>query len=121
MDIVTIGGLRVRGCHGVYESERMQGQEFVVDAVLELDLASASSSDQLADTVDYGELARDLAAVVAGPPVNLIETLAEQLARTCLRREQVRAVTVTVHKPQAPLPLPVADIAVTIRRVAGDE
>ena len=115
-DRITLRGLRVVGHHGVFEHERRDGQEFVVDAELELDSAIAAASDALADTVDYGTLAQQLAAVVAGDPVNLLETLAERLAASCLVDKRVAAVTVTVHKPQAPIPLHFDDVAVTVRR-----
>lgn len=121
MDRIVLTGLRAFGHHGVYEVERATGQEFVVDVVLELDLAPAAGSDDVADTVDYAALAERLAAVVSGPPVNLIETLAERLAQVCLADERVAAVEVTVHKPQAPVGVTVADVAVTIRRTAVGE
>ena len=115
-DSITIAGLRVRGHHGVYDFERRDGQDFVVDVVLELDLSKAAVSDDVADTVHYGELAEALAKVIAGEPVNLLETLAARLASVCLSDERVAAVTITVHKPQAPVAVPVSDLAVTIRR-----
>ncbi len=115
-DTISLTGLTVRGRHGVFDFEREQGQDFVVDVVLELDLARAAASDRVADTVHYGELADDLVAVVAGEPVNLIETLAQRLADVCLADERVAAATVTVHKPQAPIAHAFADVAVTLRR-----
>lgn len=115
-DRVVLSGLRVRGFHGVLPAEREQGQDFLVDAVLELDLRPAAASDALADTVDYGQLAQRLAAVVAGPPVDLVETLAERLAEVCLADPRVRCAQVTVHKPSAPVGLPVTDVAVTVSR-----
>jgi len=115
-DRITLTGLRVRGFHGVYETERREGQDFVVDAVLELPTDAAAASDDVADTVHYGELADRLAAVVAGEPVSLLETLVARLADVCLADARVTAATVTVHKPQAPIPLEFADVAVTIRR-----
>ncbi|MEV8513403.1 dihydroneopterin aldolase [Dactylosporangium sp. NPDC051484] len=115
-DRIALSGLKVRGHHGVFDFERRQGQDFVVDVVLELDLRPAAASDDVADTVHYGELAERLAAVVSGEPVNLIETLAERLADVCLADARVGAATVTVHKPQAPIPLEFADVAVVIRR-----
>jgi 7,8-dihydroneopterin aldolase/epimerase/oxygenase len=117
-DHITLTGLRARGYHGVYEFERTSGQEFVVDAVLELDLSAAGASDDLLDTVDYGALAERLVAVVTGPPVNLIETLADRLVGVCLADRRVSAATVTVHKPQAPIDHEFTDIAVTMRREA---
>ena len=115
-DRITLTGLTVRGHHGVFDFERREGQDFVVDAVLELDTRPAAASDDVLDTVHYGELAEALAAVVAGEPVNLIETLVARLADVCLADARVRAATVTVHKPQAPIPLSFTDVAVTVRR-----
>jgi dihydroneopterin aldolase len=115
-DVIRLTGLRVRGFHGVFEHERRDGQEFLVDAELEVSTAAAAASDELADTVDYGDLARRLAAVIAGEPVNLLEKLVARLADECLADPRVAAATVTVHKPQAPIPLAFADVAVTIRR-----
>lgn len=116
LDRIALSGLRARGFHGVYAEERRAGQEFVVDAVLEIDLRPAGASDDVTDTVHYGELAGQLVAVITGEPVNLIETLAERLAAVCLADPRVRAATVTVHKPQAPIPHEFGDVAVTVRR-----
>jgi dihydroneopterin aldolase len=116
MNRIELTGLRVRGHHGVYDFERRDGQDFVLDVVLELDLGPAARSDDVADTVHYGELAAALAAVIEGEPVNLLETLAARLADVCLADPRVQAATVTVHKPQAPIPLRFDDVAVTIRR-----
>ncbi len=115
-DRIALTGLRVRGFHGVFEHERRDGQEFVVDAELEVSIDAAAASDELADTVDYGDLAQRLAAVVAGDPVNLLETLVGRLAQECLADPRVRAATVTVHKPQAPISHQFTDVAVTMRR-----
>ena len=115
-DLISLTGLRVRGNHGVFDFERADGQDFVVDVSLETDTLAAAASDELADTIDYGSLAQRLAAVIGGEPVNLLETLAGRLADVCLSDSRVHAVTVTVHKPQAPIPLAFADVAVTVRR-----
>ncbi|MBA3419360.1 MAG: dihydroneopterin aldolase [Geodermatophilaceae bacterium] len=115
-DAISLTGLRVRGFHGVYPEERRDGQDFVVDVRLELDLSAAARSDDVADTVHYGVLAERLASVVAGDPVNLLESLADRLATVCLSDTRVAAVAVTVHKPSAPIPLSFTDVAVTIRR-----
>lgn len=116
LDRITLRGLRVRGTHGVYDFERRDGQDFVVDVTLELPTAPAALSDDVADTVHYGQLAEQLAAVIGGEPVNLLETLAARLAQVCLSDARVQAASVTVHKPQAPIPLTFTDVAVTIRR-----
>jgi len=116
LDRISIAGLRVRGNHGVLDHERVTGQDFVIDAVLWLDTAQAAASDDLSLTADYGGVASRLAEIVAGPPVALIETLADRLAAACLAEPLVREAEITVHKPQAPVEVEVADISVTIRR-----
>lgn len=116
IDEIALTGLRVFGHHGVFDHERRDGQEFVVDATLYVSTAAAAASDEVGDTVHYGEVAQAIAAIVAGDPVNLIETLAERIADAVLRFAGVRMVAITVHKPQAPIALDFADVAVTIRR-----
>jgi dihydroneopterin aldolase len=115
-DRITLTGLKVRGNHGVFDFERRDGQDFIVDVELELDTSTAAASDELSDTVDYGTLAESLATVIAGEPVNLLEKLVRRLADACLADARVQAATVTVHKPQAPIPLTFSDVAVTVRR-----
>lgn len=115
-DRIVLTGLRVRGHHGVLPVERERGQDFVVDVALHLDLRAAAASDDVRDTVHYGELAQRLADVVAGEPVDLLETLASRLAEVCLADARVQRAEVTVHKPGAPIPLDFADVSVTVVR-----
>ncbi|MGF3056126.1 dihydroneopterin aldolase [Microbacterium sp. YY-01] len=115
-DQITLTGLRVRGHHGVFDFEREQGQDFVVDVTLHVDARIAAHSDNLADTVDYGQLAESIAAIIEGEPVDLIETLAERIAMAALAPFGVHAVDVTVHKPQAPIARTFHDVSVTIHR-----
>lgn len=119
-DVISLIGLRKFGYHGVLPEEREQGQDFVVDAEIELDLGPAGRSDDVADSVHYGELATALAAIVAGEPVNLLETLAERLIDTCLSFPLVTAATVTLHKPSAPITETFTDVSVRIRRTRAD-
>ena len=116
LDEIALTGLTVFGRHGVYDHERENGQEFTIDLRLSMSLAQAASSDDVADTVHYGELAEKVAAVVAGEPVDLIETLASRIADVALDDRRVQFATVTVHKPHAPIPLTFSDVAVTLRR-----
>ncbi|WP_328914066.1 MULTISPECIES: dihydroneopterin aldolase [unclassified Streptomyces] len=116
MDRVTLRGLSVRGHHGVFAHERENGQIFVVDLALSLDTAPAAAGDDLTKTVHYGVLSEQVAAVVSGEPVNLIETLAQRIADTCLGHTLVQEVEVTVHKPDAPITVPFDDVTVTITR-----
>jgi dihydroneopterin aldolase len=120
LDRIGLTGLTVRGFHGVFAHERRDGQDFVIDVVLHLDTRPAAATDDLTRTVHYGELAEALAAIVAGDPVDLIETLAARLAGVALADPRVRAADVTVHKPSAPIPLTFTDVAVTVRRDRRD-
>lgn len=115
-DEITLTGLRVFGRHGVFEEERRVGQDFVIDVTLRVDTRAAAASDDVADTVHYGEMAEQIATIVAGEPVNLLETLAARIADHLLTNDLVAGARVTVHKPDAPIPLSFADVAVTIER-----
>ena len=115
-DRIAVRGLTAHAHHGVYDVEREKGQTFRVDAVLELDTAPAAAGDDLERTVNYAELAKQLHAVLTGEPVSLLETLAQRLADVCLAYEPVQAVEITVHKPDADLGVPAADVTVAIRR-----
>lgn len=115
-DRIELRGLKVRGQHGVFDHERANGQDFVVDITVWIDLAGAGASDELADTYDYGALAQLAADVVAGPARNLIETVGAQIADEVMDDERVHAVEVVVHKPQAPILQQFADVAVVVRR-----
>lgn len=115
-DRIALRGLTARGRHGWFPHERETGQEFRVDVVLGVDTRAAATSDALADTVDYGALAEGVVRVVEGEPVKLVETLAQRVADLCLADAKVDDVEVTVHKPQAPMPVPFDDVTVTIRR-----
>jgi dihydroneopterin aldolase len=115
-DRIELRGLTVRGNHGVYDHERTDGQDFVIDITVWLDLDTAAASDDLTDTVDYGGLAQRAADIVAGPARNLIETVAAEIADDVMTDERVHAVEAVVHKPQAPIPLTFSDVAVVARR-----
>src|SRR5688572_22556726 len=113
-DRITLTGLRVRGHHGVFEHEKRDGQDFLVDITAWLDLDRAAATDDLTETLHYGELAERAAAIVAGKPYDLIETVAGKIADDVMTDQRLHAVEVTVHKPSAPIPLSFADVSVTI-------
>jgi 7,8-dihydroneopterin aldolase/epimerase/oxygenase len=115
-DRIALRGLRAHGRHGVYAFERERGQMFRADAVLEVDTVAAAAGDDLDKTVNYAELAQQLYAVLAGEPVNLLETLAQRLADRCLEYPIVDAVEITVHKPEVDIGVPADDVTVAIRR-----
>jgi dihydroneopterin aldolase len=115
-DRIELRGLKVRGNHGVFEHEKRDGQDFYVDITVWMDLAPAAASDDLDDTLDYGGLAERAAAIVAGPPRDLIETVAAEIADGVMTDPRVRRTEVVLHKPSAPIPLTFADVAVVAHR-----
>jgi dihydroneopterin aldolase len=115
-DRLTLTGIRAHAHHGIFGHERRDGQPFIIDVELSIDLAPAAGSDDIAHTVHYGDLAVEIVEAVEADPVDLIETVAERIAGLCLRHGPVHAVTVTVHKPEAPIPVPFDDVSVTITR-----
>jgi 7,8-dihydroneopterin aldolase/epimerase/oxygenase len=121
LDRLTISGIEAHGHHGVFDAERRDGQVFLADLVLAVDTRAAARSDDLQDTVDYGNLVARVVKAIESDPVDLIETLAERIADTCLEDDRVRSVEVTVHKPHAPVDATVGDIALTITRHATEQ
>lgn len=116
MDSITLTGITAQGTHGVLDFEKQRPQTYVVDATLFLDLSAAGRTDDLAQTVDYGQIARRIVSVIHGPHCDLLEALADRIASAILQTSRVRSVIVTVHKPQAPLSVPFHDVTVRIER-----
>ena len=114
--VVTLRGLEVFGRHGVHAAEQELGQRFVVDLSVELERCPGAESDDLRDTADYAALADAVAAIVAGPPVRLLERLAAMIADRALQEPLASAVEVTVRKPHVALPHPLVEASVTLRR-----
>jgi len=115
-DTIAVMGIRARGHHGVLGFEQEMGQTFVVDVEMAVDTAQAGASDDLAHTVDYGAVATQVAAIVTGPPFQLIEALAERIAQRVKDFPGVQEVTITVHKPYAPVTEVFDDVIVRITR-----
>ena len=116
LDQITLTGLRASAFHGVFDHERRDGQVFVLDVTVSLDFAAAAAGDDLGLTIHYGELAEEIVGAVERDPVDLIETVAERIARLVLAHRAAQLVTVTVHKPSAPVTVPFDDVSVTITR-----
>ena len=113
IDKITVTGITGFGYHGVLEHERLEGQNFSVDLEVVTDFSSAISSDDVRDTVNYAELAAIAHTAIVGEPFNLVENLANCIARDCLDISGVTSVTVTVHKPQAPIEVPFTNVSVS--------
>ncbi len=115
-DRLAVSGIEVFAHHGVLDSERRDGQRFVIDLVLGVDSAAAAASDDLTDTVDYSSVVTDVVEAAASDPVDLIETLAQRIADVVLAVSGVRWTEVTLHKPHAPIDATFSDVALTITR-----
>jgi dihydroneopterin aldolase/2-amino-4-hydroxy-6-hydroxymethyldihydropteridine diphosphokinase len=120
LDKMQLIGVEVWAHHGVYPDERQNGQLFRVDATWWQDLSGAARTDNLADTVDYADVAAFIQDKLTQGAVDLIETVAARLLEALLTRYPVEYAAVTIHKPDAPLPIPVADVAFATAIAARD-
>ncbi|UGT40107.1 dihydroneopterin aldolase [Nocardia yamanashiensis] len=122
-DRIELRGLKVYGHHGVFDFEKRDGQEFVVDVTLWTDFTAAAKSDDIGDTIHYGELADQVVAIVSGPPRDLIETVVSEVADAIIVSDtRIAAVEVVLHKPSAPIPHAFEDVrVVTSRRREPEE
>ncbi len=116
--IIALKGLGALANHGVYDFERTQEQRFSADVVMWIE--TAGTTDDIAATVSYADIADETMAVLTGNPVDLIETLAETIASRVMSHEGVVGTEVTVHKPDAPIDHPFTDVSVTVRRGQTD-
>ncbi len=115
-DAITLTGIEALGCHGVEPHEKTTPQRFLVDVAIGVDLARAGATDDLADTVNYADVALSIRRRIEQDSYELIERLATVIADDILGRRRVLSVAVTVHKPDAPIDATAADVAVTIVR-----
>ena len=111
--IIALKGLGAMANHGVYDFERTQEQRFSADVVMWVE--TAGTTDDIAATVSYADIADETMAILTGNPVDLIETLAETIASRVMSHEGVVGTEVTVHKPDAPIGHPFSDVSVTVR------
>jgi dihydroneopterin aldolase/2-amino-4-hydroxy-6-hydroxymethyldihydropteridine diphosphokinase len=112
-DKISLTGVSGTGYHGVFEKEKREGQVFRVDIEVTTDFSAAIKSDDVRNTVNYAELANIAHAAIIGEPFDLIEKLADLIARECLSITGVTSVTVTVHKPNAPIEVPFENVSVS--------
>jgi dihydroneopterin aldolase len=116
-DQIRVTGIKAFGYHGVLPHEATEGQDFIVDLLITLDLRAVSLSDDLQETINYADLAQIAHDNIVGDRVQLIERLAGRIAdEISAAYSQITSVSVTVHKPHAPVTLDFEDISVTITR-----
>jgi dihydroneopterin aldolase len=116
-DAVFITGLALHAYHGVMQHEAKVGQTFGLDLVLDIELAPASRSDKLKDTVSYDAVVETVTKAFCVRRYRLVEAAAGAVADAVLQNFPiVRSVRVTVHKPHAPIAATFDDVGVTIER-----
>lgn len=117
MDKIQVKGLKVFAHHGVYPEESAQGQDFLVNVSLYTDTRPAGKSDDLEQSVDYGELCLFIDRYMKKHTYKLLESVTENLAREILLRyREATSIEISVSKPHAPIPLPFEDVSVSIKR-----
>lgn len=119
-DVIHLRGLEFYAYHGALPEEQVLGQRFLIDMDLFSDLSQAGSSDQVEDTIHYGEVYQVIKACVMGDPHQLLEHLAEDIAQRVLGQFSCTSLRIEVHKPQAPIPGIFRDVSVEIWRGAGE-
>ncbi len=116
-DCLRIAGLRVMALCGVLPEERVRAQPFELDVDIGADLALAGRSDDLGDTIDYGEVCAAVCAAAEGGQFTLMEALAQRVAEVCLHAdERARWVVVEVRKLRPPVPQHLSTSGVRITR-----
>jgi len=116
-DQIILAGITAIGYHGVFPEERKNGQSFIVDLELNFDLAPAGETDDLTKTVNYASVAEATVEEITGEPVSLIEALATRISKRLLKDfPLIDSLSVTVHKPEAPVSVKFSDISVSIER-----
>ena len=116
-DRISLTGISATGFHGVFPEERRDGQIFIVDLELSMDLKPAGESDDLAKTINYASVATIVVEEITGEPLSLIEALAHRVSNRVLSEfPKIESLLVTVHKPDAPVGINFKDISVTIER-----
>lgn len=117
MDKIYVNQMEFYGYHGVFPEETKLGQRFIVDVIVETDLSKAGHSDQLEDSINYGEIFEVVKEIVEGKPFKLLEAIAERITEELLSRFfAIKTCTVKVIKPNPPIPGNYNSVAVEITR-----
>jgi dihydroneopterin aldolase len=121
-DTVFVSGLALHAYHGVMQHEAKVGQTFKLDLVLDIDLAEASRTDKLKDTVSYDTVVKTASEAFCVRRYRLVEAAAGAVADAVLEQfSQVRCIRITVHKPHAPIAATFDDVGVIIERTRAPD
>ena len=117
MDKIIVKDLRIFAYHGVNVEEKLHGQNYDIDITAEADLSAACRSDDLDDTVSYSKIIKRASYAFTAEKYDLIEKAAQEIADTLLLDfDKIKAVEVTIRKPEAPIRADFGYVAVSIRR-----
>ena len=117
MDVIKIENLEIFAHHGVFQEEKEQGQFFYINATLYCDLKKAGMSDCLTDSTHYGEVCLQMKKSMTEECYDLIERAAQKTAEDVLLHfPLVKAITLELRKPHAPIPMEFSSVSVTITR-----
>lgn len=121
MDKIIIKGLKIYAFHGVNKEEKAQGQNFIVDAVLYVDLSKAGNTDKVSDTVSYAKVTKTIIKTVNEKSYDLLEKVATRIIQQIFNEFlSVKKVDVTVKKPEAPINADFDYMAVNICKDRND-
>ncbi|HIW37790.1 MAG TPA: dihydroneopterin aldolase [Candidatus Jeotgalicoccus stercoravium] len=116
MDKIHINGIKIYSYHGAIKEERVLGQYFIIDLVLHLDLSLAARTDDLSQTVHYGEVYELVETIVKGEAVSLIEHLAGKInAQLFDRYAKIVEVETTITKPNPPIDGNYDSVGITLK------
>lgn len=117
MDKIKLRGLEVFAHHGVYDDEKEKGQRFIINADLYIDTLTASLSDDINDTLDYGKVCEFIKNYMIKTRINLLETLTNELARKLLLSfPEIDNLKLEICKPEAPIPMKFNNVSLKVKR-----
>lgn len=119
MDTIQVKGIQIYAHHGLFDAERLTGQPFIIDCEMNLDVSTCN--DKIEKTVHYGEVSMDIVKFATENRYDLLEMLANELSKHLLKKYVlIRTLTLTIHKPQAPIPTLFDDVALTVTRTRAN-
>ena len=121
MDKIIIKDLKVFAYHGVNPEEKVDGQNFILDIICDVDLSVPCKTDNVDDTVSYAQIIKRIVPAFTAEKFDLIEKAAQTVCDTVLENfSRVESVEVTLKKPEAPMKWDFGFVAVNIRRSRND-
>lgn len=101
MDKIFLNDLKIDAIIGIYDWERHTPQTLTFDLEMDWDIKAAAATDDIAQTLDYGDIAQQIVAFVKASEYQLIETLAEDLSALLLENFSIPKLKLTLSKPVA--------------------